>query len=267
MIGLRHNTKTGLPVQHYLFTLLFAKTICMKKTFLLAFLLAEALFTFSQSTKVINDKNAQTRAVSAFHAIHVGGGIDLYLTQGSDEAVAVSATSTDVRDRIKTVVENGVLRIFLENKGMHWNWGNYKMKAYVSAKMLDALHASGGSDIYVQSDLNADNLELELSGGSDLKGKIVAKTVTVKQSGGSDVDISGSVGSLTVDASGGSDFSGYGLITDICSVVASGGSDIHITVNKELTADESGGSDIYYKGSGVIKEVKSSGSSSVYKKG
>ena len=46
---------------------------------------------------------------------------------------------------------------------------------------------------------------------------------------------------------------------------ASGGSDIYITVNKEMTADASGGSDIYYKGTGLIREIKSSGSSGIKK--
>ena len=44
-------------------------------------------------------------------------------------------------------------------------------------------------------------------------------------------------------------------------------SDAEITVNKELTVDASGGSDVYYKGSGVIRNVRSSGSSSVKKRG
>ena len=59
----------------------------------------------------------------------------------------------------------------------------------------------------------------------------------------------------------GSDFSGYSLSVDICNVEASGGSDIYITVNKELSARASGGSDVYYKGSGLIRDIKTSGSS------
>ena len=54
-------------------------------------------------------------------------------------------------------------------------------------------------------------------------------------------------------------------MTDVCNVEASGGSDIYITVNKELVAGASGGSDIFYKGNGSVKEMKSSGSSSVKK--
>jgi hypothetical protein len=217
---------------------------------------------------VINDPNAQIRNVKGFHAIKISGGIDLYLSQGT-EAVAVSASSTEFREKIHTVVENGVLNIYLENTGntFKWNFGHAHMRAYVSANALDNLKASGGSDVYIQDMFTADKLDIRISGGSDLKGKLDVKDLTIDQTGGSDADISGKAGSLKVDASGGSDFKGPDFVTDYCDIVASGGSDAEVTVNKELTAHASGGSDIFYHGSGVIKDLHSSGSSSVKKRG
>src|SRR5580704_16627774 len=239
----------------------------MKKILFSTALLTITIFSFAQNGKTIEDKNAETRNIKGFHAIHVSSGIDLYLTQGSEEAVAVSASDIEYRSRIKTEVENGVLKIYFDNKGFHLNWGNRKLKAYVSVKNIDALEASGGSDAYLESTIKSEKLEVELSGGSDLKGKVDVRDMSITQSGGSDVNISGSVANLKVDASGGSDLNGYELVTDYCRISASGGSDSHITVNKELSANASGGSDIYYKGNAVIHEFKSSGSSSVNKKG
>jgi len=163
-------------------------------------------------------------------------------------------------------VENGVLKIYMNHDWHNWSWHNAKLKAYVSISNLDNLHASGGSDVYLQGTIKTDKLDIELSGGSDLKGAVTGKELDIEQSGGSDVNISGSVSNLTIHASGGSDFHGFDLVTDVCSISASGGSDSHVTVNKELTANASGGSDIYYKGTGVIKELRSSGSSSISKK-
>jgi len=239
----------------------------MKRIFLLAAYTCISLLSIAQSSKIINDKNAQTRSVKGFHAIKVSGGIDLFLSQGN-EAVAVSASDIDVRDRIKTVVEDGVLKIYMDTRdGWHWNWHNLKLKAYVSFSNLDKLSASGGSDISVEGSIKTDKLDIELSGGSDMKGRLSVTDLAIEQSGGSDVDISGSVINLSVEASGGSDFDGYDLVTENCRISASGGSDAHITVNKELNAHASGGSDIFYKGTGVIKEIKSSGSSSISKRG
>ena len=135
----------------------------MNKMILSAILLTITLFSFAQNGKVIEDRNAETRNVKGFHAIHVSGGIDLYLTQGNEEAVAVSASELEYRDRIKTEVEDGVLKIYFDNKGFHLNWGNKKLKAYVSVKNIDALEASGGSDAYLQGTIKSEKLHVELS--------------------------------------------------------------------------------------------------------
>ena len=231
----------------------------MKKLF--GFLLLSALITSTSAQKTIKDGNAEKRNVSGFHAIEVSGGIDLYLSQG-EEAVAVSASKDEYRAKIVTEVKDGVLKIWFDWKSnMRIDWGNHKLKAYVSAKNIDRLEGSGGSDIEIDGLLKTTKLDLEISGGSDFDGKIESDELKIQASGGSDVSISGKAARLTIDASGGSDFKGYDLVSDICNVEASGGSDVHVTVNKELSANASGGSDVFYKGSGLIRDIKTSGSS------
>jgi len=234
----------------------------MKKIVLsLIILTASVSAVFAQKT--INDPNAEKRNINGFHAVEVGGGIDLYLSQG-DETVVVSASEIKYRDRMRTEVKNGVLKIWYDYKsGFRFETGNKKMKAYVSFKVLDRVEGSGGSDVYVDGAIKSDKLDLDISGGSDFKGKVSVSDLKVDASGGSDVNISGDAKNLKLDASGGSDFKGYDLTVDICDLQASGGSDIYITVNKEMTADASGGSDIFYKGNGLIREIKSSGSSGI----
>jgi len=231
----------------------------MKK--LLFSLLVTGLITTASAQKTINDPNAEKRNVSGFHAIEVGGGIDLYLSQG-EEAVAVSASKNEYRAKIKTEVKNGVLKIWYEwNSNLRFDWSNHKLKAYVSFKDIDRLEGSGGSDISVDGSIKVAKLAMEVSGGSDFDGKVETGELNIQASGGSDVRISGKADRLTIDASGGSDFKGYDLASDICNVEASGGSDIQVTVNKELSANASGGSDVYYKGTGLIRDLKTSGSS------
>jgi hypothetical protein len=216
--------------------------------------------SFLHAQHIVNDPNAEKRNVSGFHGVEISGGIDLYLSQGA-EAVAVSASESKFREKIKTEVKNGILKIWYEsNSNVHIDWGNRKLKAYVSFKNLDMLEASGGSDVKVEGSISVSKLSLDVSGGSDFEGKVNLNDLKVDASGGSDVHISGTAKTITIDASGGSDFKGYELITDNCTVDASGGSDVYITVNKELNAESSGGSDIYYKGNGLIKNLKSSSS-------
>jgi len=229
----------------------------MKKLFSL--LVLTGVIVTASAQRTINDANAQKRNVSGFHAIEVSGGIDLYLSQG-DEAVAVSASKDEYRDKIITEVKDGVLKIWFEWKGnLRIDWGNRKLKAYVSIKNLDGLEASGGSDVLVDGAIKTTKLNMKISGGSDFKGKIESDELKINASGGSEVTVSGKAAKLTIDASGGSDFSGYDFASDICNVEASGGSDVHVTVNKELSANATGGSDIFYKGTGLIRDLKTGG--------
>lgn len=231
----------------------------MKKLIFSLFLTALVIAGYSQ--KVINDANAQKRAASGFHAVHVSHGIDLYISHG-DEAVAVSASEEKFRDRIKVEVKDGVLKIWYDwNSNFNISIGNNKkLKAYVSYKTLDELKASGGSDVRVEGAIESSKFNLDVSGGSDFDGKINATDMTIDQSGGSDISIAGKVNTLKITASGGSDFNGYEMVAESCTAHASGGSDISITVNKDLNASASGGSDIHYKGNAVVKENKSGGS-------
>jgi hypothetical protein len=231
----------------------------MKK--IISLLVLSAIITGASAQKTFSDANAQKRNVSGFHAIEISGGIDLYLSQG-DEAVAISAAKDEYRDKIITEVKNGVLKIWFDWKSnLKIDWSNRKLRAYVSFKNLDGLDASGGSDVIVDGTIKITKLDMEISGGSDFKGKVESDDLKINASGGSDVNISGRSAKLTIDASGGSDFSGYDFAADICNVEASGGSDVHVTVNKELTANASGGSDVYYKGTGMIRDLKTGGGS------
>ena len=232
-------------------------------------LIAVSIITFSacaQNEKVINDANAQARTVGSFHAIKVQDGVDLYLTQGNQEAVAVSASNDEYRDKIVTKVEDGVLKIYY-GEGFNISWRNRKLRAYVSAKTIEEIKAYGGSDVLIQGTLSATKLNLDLSGGSDFVGEVKATELEIEQSGGSDVSISGTATNLKISGSGGSDFNGYKLAADYVVIHVSGGSDAQLMVNKELYAEASGGSDIDYKGNPDIRHKSSSGGSSVTKRG
>jgi hypothetical protein len=243
------------------------QTALMTRISLLFCMMVALAATSYGQDKVIQDQNAEKRSVSGFHTIKVEDGVDLYLTQDGTEAVAVSAAKPEHRDKIKTTVENGVLRIYFDNEN-HINimWRNRQLRAYVSVKTLKALRASGGSDVFIQSGLKADELSMHISGGSDFSGSITCNNLEVDASGGSDARMSGKVVNLKISASGGSDFLGYDLICDNVYVSASGGSDAKITVTKELGVEASGGSDVDYRGNAVIKYKHSSGGSSVSKR-
>lgn len=211
----------------------------------------------------VNDPNAEVRQAKNFHGINVSNSFDVYITQSNEEAVAVSASETKYRDRITVEVRDGILRIKYDNEG-RWSTGNRKLKAYISIKQIDKLTVTGACDVFLTGILKADELTINLSGATDLKGKIDAKKLSIDLSGASDMNITGgTVTQLTVEASGASSFKGFDLVTDYCDAKVSGASDIRITVNKELSAHASGASNVQYKGEGLIRDIRTSGASSV----
>lgn len=233
----------------------------MKKIFsLLAIFLS--VTAIAQDKTVINDKNAEPRNVKGFHAIKVSDGIDLYLSYG-DEAAAVSASETEYRDKIKTVVENGILKIWYGsdqfNRLIFTNKRN--LRAYVSYKDMDMITASAGSEVLVDGTIKGNSLILKFSSGSDFKGNVDVNELKVDQSSGSDVRIGGKANTVSIETSSGSDFNGYNLVVEICTARGSSGSDINITVNKELKAHASSGSDIHYRGNPIVNSSRSSGGS------
>ncbi len=237
----------------------------MKKLFL-------SLITFVSvavvaQEKTIADANAQKRTLSgSFTAISVSDGVDLYLTQGSEESVAVSASEEKYMERFKTEVVDGTLKIYYDYKGINWAANDKrKLKAYVSFKTLEKLHASGGASVDVQGNLTADKLEVKFTSGSSFDGKIATKEIAVEQNSGSAVNISGTAGNIKVDVSSGAVFKGYDLAVDFCDAKATSGGGVRITINKELNAKANSGGGIKYKGSAVIKDLNVNSGGSVKK--
>ena len=218
--------------------------------------------------KIVKDPNAQVRSVKGFHAIKVSNGIHLYLTQGNEEAVAVSAKATEYRNRIRTEVYNGVLKIYYDNDDWKfWSDNNRKnLKAYVSCKTLDALNASSGSRVEVDGTIKSGNLDMDFSSGAIFNGSINVSALNLDQGSGAQATISGTAASFKVEASSGSSLNGFDLETNQCNARVSSGGSVDITVRKELIASAHSGGQITYKGGGVIREVNTGSGGEVSKR-
>lgn len=229
------------------------------KKITLAIVSCFVLVAAMSQTKTYNDKNAQVRNVKDFHGIRVSNGIHLYLTQGNEEAVAVSASDKEWIDRIVTEVDNGILKIYYDHdKWKSWSSDGKNLKAYVSCKLLDILKANSGAEVEVDGTIKSGNLAFDFSSGASFEGRVESSSLKVDQNSGAQTKISGTTSSLTVDASSGATFKGYDLQTDQCEASMSSGATMTVTVQKELSASASSGGTIRYKGNGVIRDIHTS---------
>ncbi len=222
---------------------------------------------FAQVTTV-KDANARARTVGDFKGVKVSAGIELLIQQGDKAAVAVSSSNPEYTDRITTSVENGVLKIGIDNKGLDWKWRrNVKFRAYVSVRQLELLAASSGATVKTGSAITVDKLALDASSGAIINAEFKAQSIDSETSSGAITELKGSTQQMSVDASSGAIFKGYDLVSSNCSAEASSGAIVNVNVSKELNANASSGGLINYKGGGSIRSLKTGSGGSVQSKG
>ncbi len=209
------------------------------------------------------DPDAVVRDITeSFSSIKVSSGIHVYLSKGEVEELAISAPNEKFKESIKTEISNGVLHVFLAGERMRNN-SSGKLNVYIAYKNLEQLQVTGASDVVIAGIMELPLLNLQVSGASQLIGKIKIDELNMKLSGASEAKLSGTVKNINIESSGASDVKSYDLVTENCNVKASGASDVNITVTKELAANASGASNVFYKGTAEIKIKQSTGASSV----
>lgn len=223
-----------------------------------------AAVCIAKAQNIVYDENAEVRKVEKFNGIELSGAVSLYLAQGNTIGVAVSAGDEKYNNKITTEVKNGVLKIAVD--GGVWNgfnWTNRKLRAYVTVTDLSRLDVSGASYVSISGTLKSDELNMDVSGASEIKGSVNINRLNMDISGASVAKLAGTVKEGIIEASGACKINSYGLVIDKCKAISSGASNIRVTVNDEFNADASGGSAIYYKGAGVGKVLNTSGGASI----
>lgn len=234
----------------------------MKYLILLIMFIGGGLACYAQN--IVYDENAEVRTVEKFISIEVSGAVSLYLAQGSVQGVAVSAGEAKYNNKIKTEVKNGVLHISVESGVWNgFNWTTRKLKAYVTATELKRLEVSGASYVSISGGIKSDDLQIDISGASEIKGDLTVDKLNLDISGASVARLAGTARNALIDASGACKVNSYDLSLETCKASSSGASNIKITVTGELNADASGGSNIYYKGQGIAKVLNTSAGASI----
>jgi|GEM_PF-203584 len=221
------------------------------------------LLTIQLYGQVKGDGNVikQERNVPAFTGIEVQSGIDLFITQGTKQSVIIEAEE-NLQDLITTEVTGPTLQVYVK-KGTNI-WRSQGMKAYITVTDLKSVSVSGGGDVASQSLIKTGDIEINISGGGDLKFDLEAGRTSCTLSGGGDAHISGTASDCKLTISGGGDLelkaglrsldatvSGGGDVTiateeksDKIEITVSGGGDLNLKVNAtDMKTYVSGGGD------------------------
>ncbi len=206
------------------------------------------------------------RNVPAFTGIETSSGVDVEFSQNPTQSVTVK-TEPEKQQYVITEVENGILKIFIRNRGgKNLNFNN--LKVLVAGPNLSRLVTKSGSSFKAVTPVNetafaanctsgsqvsgdfkiSTNTALEVSSGVSVKMNLETKSLALDASSGSSLKLSGKADSSTVSASSGSSVSASDFITKTAVVDASSGASVKINTTQSITASASSAASVQYRG-------------------
>jgi hypothetical protein len=207
------------------------------------------------------DLTTQTRQVSSFTGLRVGGAFDVVLKQGDSYGVVVQADA-DIIDYITTEVKDGILHIGMKEHHQEIFHNNSILKVTVTYKEITSLDLSGASEVKTENRLNGTDLSIESSGASEVKLDMAVQNLEMTLSGASKLNLTGTAAQGKIDASGASEVNAAELAITNLSIYGSGAIDAKVNVSGTLKANVSGACTVKYLGNPSV-DVRSSGASTI----
>jgi len=209
------------------------------------------------SGKVVTEE----RKAGYFDAIRVSTGIDVYLTQGASERIAVEADD-NLHEYIMTEISGNTLKIYTEANIRKAE----RKRVYVTMKDVKELSASSAGDIVGKNSITTDELFLSASSAGDIELQIKAQKVECKLSSSGDMTLEGEADELDADLSSAGSLKAYDLVVKVADITTSSAGDARITVTEKLRARASSAGDIYYAGDPKEVDAHSSSAGGIHKK-
>lgn len=205
---------------------------------------SQGLFSFSFNFKGVKGSGqtaAESRSVSDFKGVDVGGVFKVEVTAQADYAVEIEGDD-NLLQYIKTEVRGGTLHIKTTRKIKPTT----PIRIRISAPNIDNLDISGAAEV------TANNIRSE--------------KFTVDSSGASKIFINGDAVKLNADVSGATKIDAEKLNVVDANIDASGASAVTVNVSGSLNGEASGASRILYTGTPISVKKDTSGAGTVAQK-
>ena len=244
------------------------------------------LFAFSGCKKFAGESISKDFSISGVYTeLEVEDAFDVTV---SDVATQVTVTAGEnVMPNVVVETVEHTLKIYL--KGWHNNLGKDMTVILPYNAALTSVDLSGASEFHSEYGLEGDNVDVELSGASNLycdiyadevdidlsgassyKGYLDADELDLDMSGASNATLEGQVGTLKIDLTGASDIkktingNRYGFTCDQCEGTMTGASNVYIHCDGTIKVNLSGASDLHFTGSAFTGDCTISGGSDIY---
>jgi hypothetical protein len=203
----------------------------------------------------------ETRDVSGFNAVALGGQGVLTITVGETEALTVTADD-NLLEYIETKVEDERLTIGWTREAWRMDFRpSASIKYDLTVVDLEALAVSGSASVRAKA-LAAEDFNVAVNGSADIEiGNLETGTFSVAISGCGDVTVAGEADAVAIAISGSGVYRGGELASRSASCAISGSGDVTVWAEEELEVGVSGsGAVAYYGEPNVRQDISGSGS-------
>lgn len=201
------------------------------------------------------------RKTDSFTGLKVSSGIDVYLKQGNNETVTVEADE-NLHEYILTEVRGGVLNVYSEYNIRSAD----KKRVYVTMKEVNSIKTTSAGDVYGESPINSDELELSASSAGNIKLEVTAKKVDLDISSSGDITLTGETDKLRANLSSAGDLNAYDLKSREADISVSSAGDAEVNVSERITARASSAGDVNYRGDPKYVDAHSSSAGGIHKR-
>jgi hypothetical protein len=206
----------------------------------------------------------QEEAIFDFDKVDISHSFEVDIKRGENFSVIIRVDDNLV-EHLQVEKFGSTLRIGLKDSRA-FIINNATLEAEVTMPELIGLDISGASRATITKFKSTEELILDISGSSSLRGDIESGDASLNLSGSSDANLTGSAGNLTLDASGSSDVDLSDFPVADAKIDASGASTVTVNASGRLDVEASGASNVYYLGDPSMGTIDTSGASSVESK-
>ncbi|MFY0603292.1 MAG: DUF2807 domain-containing protein [Flavobacteriaceae bacterium] len=240
-----------------------------KKLFLTSIILMLTVSVSAQSwwnsKKVRGNGNVvtETRSVSDYDGVSVGGSFDVVLVKGKEGKITLKGEE-NLLPYIETVVKGNTLKVqYKKNVNVKTT---RRLTVTITFKDIDHLSLGGSGNVSSKDVIKASNLKVSLGGSGNIEAEVDAENLKASVAGSGNIKLSGNTDELKCSIAGSGDIKAYNLQTDTTRANIAGSGSIRVSVKTKIKASIAGSGSVYYKGNPKYVDSNSAGSGSVVKR-
>lgn len=242
-------------------------------------------------TGLLSAQITESREIANFSKLKVSQSIEVLYTISNTRNLKIETDLKENLPFVKTEVENGTLKVFIDNNGnsagkkskKRWNNNiSYKyVKVTISGPHLSEIKASSSASVKVLNANKSEYLNIEVSSSGSIsgnfacenatiiasssgtfEGEMAAKNTSMEATSSGTIRLKGNATHLDCKANSSGDCNLKDFKVENATVSGSSSATVAVHVSKALTAKASSSADIIYYGNpaNVTKDVSSSGS-------